>query len=183
MARAHWKYLRYLARHKWFVLVASLRLRVSLWRMLKHDWHKFLPSEWFAYAAYFYGPTVAMKDSEPDDYRYWSARGPVESAFDRAWNLHQKRADHHWQFWVLLKDDGTTKALEMPEAAVREMVADWYGAGRAITGKWEAPVWFQKNRSRMQLAPATAERVGELLRQAKERRLFAAWKGIYEVNP
>lgn len=177
----HWKYLKYLLRHKWFVLAASVKLRVSLWRMLKHDWHKFLPGEWSPYVAYFYGPTVALKDSEPDDYRYWCARGPVEAAFNRAWNLHQKRADHHWQFWVLLKDDGSTVVLEMPEAAIREMVADWYGAGRAITGKWEAPKWFLKNHERMKLAPNTAARVAELLHQSERARLFKPWNGIYET--
>lgn len=166
--KAHWKYLKYVVRHKWFVYIAGRHLGVSFWRLLKHDWHKFLPSEWFPYVAYFYGPTVAMKDTEPDDYRYWCARGPVMADFDHAWNLHQKRADHHWQFWVLTEDSGKVKPLQMSEAAVLEMVADWYGAGRAITGKWEADVWYEKNKEKMNLWPKTRERVEQIFQERKD---------------
>lgn len=180
--KAHWKYLRYVIRHKWFVFLAGRAVGVGWWRLIKHDWHKFLPSEWGPYVAYFYGATVAMKDNEPDDYRYWQARGPIEAAFNHAWNLHQKRADHHWQFWVLLKDNGSTMVLEMSEAATREMVADWFGAGRAITGKWEATTWYRQNASKIRLASSTVTRVEELLREG-----FATlnWNGIYspENNP
>lgn len=171
----HWKYLLYILRHKWFVFLACRKLGVSLWRSIKHDWHKLLPSEWNAYAAYFYGPTVALKDSEPDDYRYWCQRGPVESDFNHAWNLHQKRADHHWQFWVLLMDDGSTKVLNMTEQAMREMVADWYGAGRAITGKWEAPFWFLKNHYKMKLSENTGKFVAQLLHESERDGLFRCY--------
>jgi hypothetical protein len=44
----HWRYLRYLCRHKWFVAVAGLHLGVGLWRLLIHDYSKFFPSEWLA---------------------------------------------------------------------------------------------------------------------------------------
>jgi len=44
-------------------------------------------------------------------------------------------------------------ALEdpMPEHFVREMIADWCGAGRAITGEWEVLDWYEKNREKMAL--------------------------------
>jgi len=55
------------------------------------------------------------------------------------------------QHWVLREDDGKTKYLEMPDNFAREMVADWCGAGRAITGKWEVWKWYEKNRERIML--------------------------------
>jgi len=50
------RYLKYLIRHKWFVFRAGLKLKVSIWRLLIHDWTKFLPSEFFPYLRKFYGP-------------------------------------------------------------------------------------------------------------------------------
>lgn len=54
-------------------------------------------------------------------------------------------------------------ALRMPERLVREMVADWMGAGRAITGRWEVGVWYAANADKMVLHVATRARVEELL--------------------
>lgn len=51
----HWYYLTYLLKHKWFVFVAGRKVRAPVWRLLVHDWSKFLPSEWGAYADHFYG--------------------------------------------------------------------------------------------------------------------------------
>jgi hypothetical protein len=134
--KAHLKYASYIARHKWFVFQAGLRTGASLWRLLKHDWSKFLPSEWIPYAMYF------------------NADGS-ETAFNEAWLLHQHRNDHHWQYWVLRNDDGSVECLQMPEKVWREMLADWMGAGRAITGRWECAEWYAKNRDKIQLHPNT----------------------------
>jgi uncharacterized protein DUF5662 len=145
----HWRYAKYLARHKWFVFVAGLRLGVPLWRLIIHDWSKLLPCEWFPYVKSFYG-LQPRSDS-------------TKRAFDQAWLHHQHFNPHHWQHWVLREDSGDTKLLEMPENFVREMVADWCGAGRAITGKWEVGVWYRKNALRIQMNPATTLRVLELI--------------------
>ena len=85
------------------------------------------------------------------------------NAFDRAWLHHQHQNPHHWQHWVLRLDDGEAYPLEMPEAFVREMVADWAGAGRAITGKWEVGSWYQRNAKTIELHPATRRLVLRLL--------------------
>lgn len=89
--RRHWAYLKYVLRHKWFVFLACLEYRVPLWIAIFHDWDKFLPDEWFPYARCFYKPD-GSKQYEPS------------LAFDAAWNLHQKRNKHHWQFWLLIPD-------------------------------------------------------------------------------
>jgi len=157
--KAHWQYLKYLLRHKWFVLVAGTELHVSLWQLLTHDWSKFLPREWFPYVNYFYG----TKDDGHSLGRggYFHKAG-VDLAFHRAWNHHQKRQPHHWQYWVLVKDDGSTVALPMPDKYLREMVADWKGAGRA-RGKPDTKAWYRKNRHKLKLHPDTQYYVEALL--------------------
>ena len=147
--RAHWEYMKYISKHKWFVFLAGLRHSVPVWRLLIHDWSKLLPAEWFPYAKSFYGPQPRTQETK--------------IAFDHAWLHHQHFNPHHWQHWVLREDDGKTKILEMPEHFCREMVADWCGAGRAITGKWEAWLWYEKNAERILLHPFTKNLVTELL--------------------
>jgi hypothetical protein len=143
------KYLWYVLRHRWFVFLACCGRSIP-WRGLAHDISKFRPSEFIPYARYFYGQQPASL--------------PVKDAFDRAWLLHQHRNSHHWQFWVLREDDGDTKLLDMPWAFRYEMVCDWIGAGRAITGKTgTTPAWYEKNKERIRLSDVTRENVEEML--------------------
>lgn len=204
---SHWRYFQYVIKHKWFVCIAGFRLRVSLFQLITHDWSKFLPSEWFAYVAHFYG-------NKPTD-------AEIKADFDRAWNHHQKRQPHHWQYWLLttdqpgndwalwqmappigpytlayrgqpvaeLPDDARPMdenvryllagdvctalnrapiALAMPERYIREMVADWMGAGRAITGRWEVGAWYAKTRTSIILHHQTRVRVEQLLAEVAE---------------
>lgn len=150
--KAHWQYLKYVLRHKWFVFVAGLRTGAPLWRLVIHDWSKFLPSEWAPYVRNFYGDPAKRR---PGD-------------FERAWNLHQKRQPHHWQFWLMFMDrpsNGVSRysVLPMPDWAIREMVADWMGAGRAITGRWEANEWYAQNREFIVLDSLTRLKVEALI--------------------
>lgn len=148
--RRHWAYFKYVVRHKWFVYLACRSMGVSWWQAVKHDWHKFLPSEWFPYASAFYNSDGSK--------RY------VESAkFSQAWNLHQKRGKHHWQHWLITWDRGDTEPLEMPWKYAAEMVADWWGAGRAITGEWDAPTWYENNKGRIIVTADTRQSVEFIL--------------------
>jgi len=230
--RAHLLYLRYVLRHKWFVFVAGLFTGAPLWRLIVHDWSKFTPSEWFAYARFFYGKPRAENPvySAGVADRYAMDRERRQHAFDVAWLHHQKRNKHHWQYWVLMEDSpeggryalGTPnnvdysirdctvlgelgrmgevwirgtydevgqaqymtangvvrdanryRALPMPERYVREMVADWMGAGRAITGKWDAPAWYEQNKYKMVLHPDARGLVEALLAGLVEELLAA----------
>lgn len=173
--RAHLRYLSYVLRHKWFVLVAGLRTGAPLWRLLIHDWSKFTPAEWGPYVRNFYGPPPACRcpwkgegghGSDCPVIAYeWAA--PFRAlAFDRAWLHHQHASPHHWQHWILREDSGDTRALEMPAPLVREMVADWMGAGRAITGRWEVAEWYAKNAGKMVLHPLTRALVQRTIRNA-----------------
>ena len=57
----------------------------------------------------------------------------------------------------------------MPEVCVREMVADWFAAGKAYNGAWPDPTnltWLKENRHRMQLHPTTEKRLTAVLAEA-----------------
>lgn len=153
--RPHLRYGSYVARHKWFVFRAGLRTRAPLWRLLIHDWSKLTPAEWPPYVRSFYGP-----------WSYKDRPAEVVAAFDAAWLHHQHANAHHWQHWVLREDSGATKVLAMPEKLIREMVADWMGAGRAITGRWEVASWYAANRDKIVLDDGTRTRVEELIARA-----------------
>lgn len=147
--RPHLRYASYVARHKWFVFRAGLKTGAPIWRLLIHDWSKLTPAEWGAYVRSFYGPQPRTD--------------AVKTAFNAAWLHHQHHNPHHWQHWVLREDSGKVKTLPMPSGLVCEMVADWMGAGRAITGKWEVAEWYDKNRDTIQLAESTRYDVHNLI--------------------
>lgn len=151
------------------MFLACIPCDVSLWRAIIHDWSKFLTCEWLPYVNEFYGDWKQVRDAEPDDFRYWNYRGPIEAAFNHAWNHHQKANKHHWQYWLLTNDSDDPKhhPLQMPERYAREMVADWWGAGRAITGLWGAPEWYQKHKDKILLHESTRLFVETLLKSSR----------------
>jgi len=155
--KRHLAYFRYVCLHKWYVGLACLHYGLW-WRAIKHDWSKFLPCEWWAYADSFYNRDGSKRD--------WQTRDAFDKMnFDMAWNHHQKVNDHHWQYWVLTtdSDEPRNRPLPMPVVCIKEMVADWVGAGRAITGKIEVCDWYAKNKDKMLLAPVVRKCVEELL--------------------
>ena len=164
--RAHLRYLSYVLRHKIFVLLAGLKVGAPLWRLLIHDWSKFTPAEWGPYVQYFY------RDNSEEGLEAIGRFGVAELApfgfyakdrFNVAWLHHQHASAHHWQHWVLREDSGKTFPLPMPEPLVLEMVADWMGAGRAITGRWEVAEWYTKNCDLMLLHPDTRRLVEQVI--------------------
>ena len=146
----HLNYLKYVLRHKWFVLLASIRIGAPLWGAIIHDLSKFRPSEWIPYARCFYAPDGSKQYKE-------------DLTFAVAWNDHQKRNKHHYQYWVILWDRGEYETLDMPRKYILEMVADWMGAGRAITGRWEVKEWYEKNKGNIKLSPSTRKTVDILI--------------------
>lgn len=153
-ALMHIQYLRYIIRHKYFVFRSGLAVGgVPFYRLVIHDWSKFTPTEWFPYATHFYGPdrgTPNRKGSE---------------VFVLGWHHHVHWNKHHWNYWALVGNSGVVKALQMPEIYVREMVADWMGAGRGIDGTYDPMTWFAKNEWKMELHSETRKRVNALLEE------------------
>lgn len=144
----HLRYLSYVLRHKWFVFRAGLKTGAPIWRLIIHDYSKFSSAEWGPYVESFYS-------GRP--------REETKAAFQRAWLHHMHNNPHHWLYWVLMHDNGTKSALEMPDSLIKEMVADWMGAGRAITGSWDIAEWYEKNKQTMYINYATMNKIDDIL--------------------
>jgi hypothetical protein len=143
------KYLSYILRHKWFVFVEACKLGIPI-RGVLHDLSKFRPCEFLPYVEHFYGdknPRNADGSYNPLD---------IEDSFDRAWLSHQHRNSHHWQYWILRRDGGAIKVLDMPMRYRKEMLADWRGAGRA-QGNSDTVGWYLNNAHKMELHPNTRQ--------------------------
>ena len=145
-------YLWYVLRHKWFVFLAACRLGIP-WRGLWHDMSKLRLDELIPYARYFNNPDGSPR-SRRDETGYYKPTDTGDAAFDFAWLLHQKRNRHHWQWWILPEDNGGEKVLEMPATDLREMLADWQGAGQA-QGTSDTATWYRVNKGKMRLHPHT----------------------------
>jgi len=169
--RRHWQYLKYVLRHKWFVFLAGIGLGVPIWRLIIHDWDKFLPSMWFAYARFFYNADGSLKQKR-DKTGYYKPKDTGSVAFDHAVAWHCNRNDHHWQYWVsgdevTLIEGRDPEVKPMNEVSIREMIADWKGAGRA-QGTPDTVAWYRANRDKMILHPETRFKVEVRLGTAGE---------------
>lgn len=147
MNRKYINYLKYVLIHKYHVMTECFSEGLY-WQGIMHDMSKFLPSELIPYVNRFYGNDIEKKESKED--------------FDFAWLLHQKRNPHHWQFWILLKDECKTKIFPMPKKYIEEMICDWIGSGKAQGFKspkddkyFETRNWYNKNKDKMRLHAET----------------------------
>lgn len=144
--RRHWSYLKYVCRHKWYVFLACRRVGVPLWIAVIHDWTKFTLKEWSPYARQFFNEDGSKRVVRDSSGAYDPAKKGLDFQF--AWLNHQ-RNKHHWQAWCIVGDSGSMTPLPIPEMYLREMVADWIGAGWAIGGVRDCRPWYQKNKEKI----------------------------------
>lgn len=144
--RKHFKYARYLFWHKWYVFTEGLN-RGLFWRVIIHDWDKFLPSRWLAYANWFEG---IAKTPE------------IKKIYMASWRGHVNRNDHHYQHWVAYSDKGQITLHEMSEKARVEMLCDWISAHRTLHGtvtfgdnKETLLDWYRAREETIPIAPKT----------------------------
>lgn len=162
------RYFWYVLKHKYFVFIAGLKTGAPIWRLIVHDLSKFRLDEFIPYAQYFYDDGLKKRE-DIDSFLLFSnpESAPfgyfVKDRFNMAWLLHQRRNPHHWQWWYLVQDNDPSTPIPMPESFIREMVADWAGAGRTITGGWTVAEWYNKNKDKIQLHPDTRELVEMLI--------------------
>ncbi len=124
--RRYIAHAKYTIQHKIFVFKACMMLGVPLMSAILHDWDKFIPWKFHAYAMQFFEKDGSRKkDFVPrEDFR-------------EAVEHHHKINRHHWQHWAKYKPGKI-----MPPDDLKEMVADWIGAGLAK----EQPMvleWFE----------------------------------------
>jgi hypothetical protein len=162
------KNLQYLLKHKYYVMRECFK-RQEYVLGITHDLSKIFPWEFIPYAHSFYGDHWdwnVIKYMSPTFPYKWTKQG-VEESFDKAWLYHQKLNKHHWQFWLLQKDDGTAIPMEIPLKYRKELISDWIGAGIAINGHNEVFDWYQNNKDKIILAPFTRKWIEEELKQYK----------------
>lgn len=197
--KAHTEYLKYVLRHKWFVFKACLRLGVPLHLAIVHDWTKFTPQEWGAYVRNFFTPDGTRRNrndyqSDADKLSFLQAWQHHESSNKHHWGYWltfevpaeeryyiQAHGDGYplvlWDaIYNLLKQvserlnrESLMIALPMPEVYAREMVADWVGAGMAITGNPDPSEWYEKNKDKIVLHDKTRLFVEGLIRGLTQR--------------
>ena len=117
----------------------------------QHDLSKYEDEEFYPYLYHFY-PSNAGADNEDD--------------YDKAWNHHQKHNPHHWQYWILQKDSGEQKILDMPENYVIEMLCDWMSFS-IKNPESTAYKWWNDNQNKMVLSSGTKELINKYIEYFK----------------
>lgn len=143
-------YLFYIIKHKYYVGIECFKEGL-FYRAFTHDLSKLRPSEFFAYANQFY-PSAHMKKQ---------VTGERLDKFKIAWRSHQRRNDHHWEYWITPTATSNV-ILEMPDKARREMICDWKGMSKILKTPG-ANIWYKNNRDKILLGPATRSWVDKTL--------------------
>jgi hypothetical protein len=134
-------------KHKWFVIIAGLKVGgIPVWRLLIHDLSKFSPTE-------FVGYTKRKIDKNFPDEKW----RPI-------WLHHIHHNPHHWEHWVLIKNNNI-HTLPMPISYVREMVADWLAAGRGYKDSWDIKEWLVAEVPKMSLHLETIKAINNVFRE------------------
>lgn len=107
-----------------------------------HDSSKYIGNEFIGYRQWFFPKEGEEKNHE---------------LFERAWNDHQKRNSHHWQYYIMFKRDRQSKALYMPVIDVLEMLCDW--TAMSLTFKNKPSDWYNSNKGDMLLHEDTVEMI------------------------
>jgi hypothetical protein len=125
----YWSHFKYTIIHKYFVFLECCK-RGIVWRGIMHDMSKFSPSEFGAYANYFFYPNGTRKDNPQNGDFYQT------EAFKHAWCHHIHSNDHHWNHHLITEYHGTNKVSPvMPKTdSIKEMAADMIGANIAQGG-------------------------------------------------
>lgn len=122
-----------------------------------HDMSKFDKAEFYAYCDYFYPLDEVTED--------------MEEQFDYAWNHHQKHNPHHWQYWILQRDSGEEKRLDIPMEYILEMICDWM----SFTSNPDSDTtsdWYFSNISNIHISYETRSIVEQILFGVGEIRIW-----------
>lgn len=141
-------------KHKWYVAIECFKM--GLWlHAFTHDLSKLYPSEARAYAFHYdkrrSGKIKTKNEEEVVDFHY-------------AWNLHQKRNPHHWNFWLIILD-GEVKPLPMPEKYVKQLICDWKAVAQH-KGR-STKEYYNSAKDRMMLHEETEELIEKYLEANK----------------
>ena len=132
------------------------------WHVTDHDRSKRSFVEYGPYDEHFYGQ---RKDLTSD------------TDYDRAWWHHIHCNDHHWQHWVLIRDEGELVPIDMPAYCIIEMVCDWWSFSFSaymesrcedIEDLYGIFGWYEDHSPKMILSDGTRKKVEDLLAAINE---------------
>jgi hypothetical protein len=104
-------YARYIAKHKYNLGVAGVKMGLSPGKILAHDWSKLKPTKFDVYEDYFFGPQ-GIRSGNVSPQVYKSFRKEVQD--------HYETESHH------------NDKIGKPESVQteKESVSDWYSVGK-----------------------------------------------------
>lgn len=144
--KAHFEYLKYVLKHKWYVFKYGKKFNLSTKRRLLHDLSRFSPAEWFPYVSNFYNDDGTKKQIR-DSSGYYDPKTKSEE-FQKSWLHHAHNNKHHWQYWVLVDYD-ENKILDMPLEYIKEMITDWCSAGKVQHNQDNPKGFYILNKDKM----------------------------------
>lgn len=134
--KPYWNFFKFTMTHKWYVFLECCKLGI-VWRGLKHDMGKFRPKVFHAYARRY---NLGNDYSAIDDVEY-----------NLAFAAHLRRSDHHWQYWVYVRNNGEPRILPMSENALKEMLADLRGS--SLYYVTDARKWYKNHKHEFHIHP------------------------------
>lgn len=157
------EYMEYISQHKKNIEFAWCQLRQAITgisllnrpvimeqmqdRIRYHDDSKMTEEEFLPYRQHFY-----PIDGEVVD----------DANFQRAWELHYNRNDHHWQHWINV--DGSFRpcyCMEDKICAYLEMICDWQAMSYVKGGS--AYSYYKENKDMIRVDPNWIPFVEEVL--------------------
>jgi len=107
-----------------------------------HDQSKYGEEEWEPYLNWFY---PIDENASKDEYGY-----------DIAWIHHCHNNPHHFQYWICIDDDGTTRPIDMPLNYIIEALCDWHSFS-AKNSDSTAYKWWQDHKDVFAMTDKTKE--------------------------
>jgi len=160
--KRYWAYTKKVLLHKYYVFLACIKLGVPLYLAALHDLSKFGQEEFIPYAEHFYDCNGNLKKIRNSDGSYDPSKQPDNFRF--GWIHHKNHNKHHSEYWVIIGSDGSLNPLPMPDKYVKEMIADWVGAGRAYSNKTSPVEWYESQKAHMILHEETRTRIESILK-------------------
>lgn len=121
--------------------------------ILLHDDTKTVPSEYQAFDEYYYGEHTKFT---VQNYRL-------------AYLEHIHRNPHHWQYWILINDDGTKINMDMPYEYIIEMICNWWARSWEEGDPYLIFAWYEENKSKIKLSKRTKDTVEDILRKINSK--------------
>ena len=124
-------------------------------QIMDHDASKTRPEEYYAYDAYFYGGN--------------KSHAVVEN-FRKAFLFHIHENPHHWQYWVLIRDDPDEPEtlIEIPLNYIFEMICDWWTFSWCKGDPMEIFNWWDEHKDYIRMHKKSRKVLEYILKEMKD---------------